>query len=156
MARYSRKKPTPNTPPTAMCVELTGSPNADAMITVIAALNAMQNARTGLSLVISPPTVLMSFGPNNNKPMEMPTAPTSITHNGMPALVTISPVSATDTIAANGPTAFATSFAPWANDNSAAEKINGTTNSWLTDLLRFSICAERLAMRARMKPQATV
>ena len=35
-AWYSRKKPTPNTPPTAICVEDTGSPNQLAMITVIA------------------------------------------------------------------------------------------------------------------------
>ena len=39
---HSRKKPTPNTPPTAMCVELTGSPSHEAMITVIAADRATQ------------------------------------------------------------------------------------------------------------------
>jgi len=39
---YSRKKPTPKTAPTAMCVELTGSPMVVAMRTVIAADNATQ------------------------------------------------------------------------------------------------------------------
>jgi len=39
---HSRKKPTPNTPPTAICVELTGNPSQLAMITVIAALSATQ------------------------------------------------------------------------------------------------------------------
>jgi len=39
---HSRKNPTPNTPPTAMCVELTGSPSHEAMITVIAADRATQ------------------------------------------------------------------------------------------------------------------
>lgn len=38
----SRKNPTPNTAPTAMWVEDTGSPNHDAMITVIAADKATQ------------------------------------------------------------------------------------------------------------------
>ena len=39
---HSLKKPTPKTPPTAMCVELTGSPSHEAMITVIAADRATQ------------------------------------------------------------------------------------------------------------------
>ena len=60
---HSRKKPTPNTAPTAMCVELTGSPNQEAMMTVSAADSATQKARIGLSLVICSPTILTSLGP---------------------------------------------------------------------------------------------
>ncbi|MNT97890.1 hypothetical protein D3C72_2403240 [compost metagenome] len=57
MARNSRTKPTPNTAPTATWVDDTGSPNAEAAITVRAAEEATQKARISLSLVICSPTV---------------------------------------------------------------------------------------------------
>ena len=52
LANNSRKKPTPKTAPTAICVELTGRPNVDAIITVMAAESAIQNARTRFNFVI--------------------------------------------------------------------------------------------------------
>ena len=48
----SRKKPTPKTAPTTMCVVDTGRPSCDATRTVRAADTATQNARIGFSLVI--------------------------------------------------------------------------------------------------------
>ncbi len=46
-----------------MCVELTGRPNAEATITVIAADSATQKARIGFILVICSPTMRMRRGP---------------------------------------------------------------------------------------------
>jgi len=66
-------------------------------------------------------------------------APTAMIQNGTDAVLTISPVDKVLTIAANGPMALATSFAPWANDKSAAAKISGIVNRLLTDRRRFSI-----------------
>jgi hypothetical protein len=68
----------------------------------------------------------------------MPTAPTAITQSGITTLGATSPSSAVWTIAASGPTALATSLAPWAKDRSAAEKISGRPKSFLSDWLRFS------------------
>ena len=133
--------PTPNTAPTAMWVELTGSPSAEAPITVIAAASATLNARVGFIRVICSPTVRTSLAPNSTRPMEMPAAPTSITDSGISAFAVMPPVVTALKIAASGPTALATSLAPWANDNSAAAQISGMVNRLRTDLLRFSIPA---------------
>jgi hypothetical protein len=64
-----------------------------------------------------------------------------------------SPVSAAATIAASGPTALATSLAPWANDSSAVAKISGSTNSVLTSLRRFSSRAARAITQGRAPAQ---
>jgi len=47
------------------------------------------------------------------------------------------PNSTVCTIAAKGPTALATSFAPCANDSRAAERTSGMANNLLIDLLNF-------------------
>lgn len=110
--KYSLKKPTPNTAPIAMCVELTGKPRADAMMTVIAVAKAIEKARIGFIRVICWPTVLINFGPNRSKPKLMPKAPINITHVGIKTDVLILSYWTACKIAATGPIAFATSFAP--------------------------------------------
>ena len=132
---YSRRKPTPKIPPTAICVELTGRPNLEAMITVMAAATATQNERILSSSVISVPTVRISFGPYRARPIAIPRAPTIITHTGIAALADTPPCNTASLIAASGPTALATSFAPWAKLSIAAAPINGRVNSELTDCL---------------------
>ena len=66
--------------------------------------------------------------------MAMPTAPLHMTQNGIATLVAIAPEEAAETIAASGPTAFATSFDPWAKDNNAVEQISGIVNNVRIDL----------------------
>ena len=122
-----------------MWVELTGNPIAEAMITVIAADSATQKARARSSLVICSPTMRISLGPKSIKPAEIPSAPTSITQNGTPTLWDTPPEDTASTMAASGPTALATSFAPWAKDSSAAEQTKGMVNRVLTALRRFSM-----------------
>ena len=63
LATISRKKPTPKMAPSAIWVDDTGKPRAEAMRTVIAAERATQKARERSSLVIFSPTTLISFGP---------------------------------------------------------------------------------------------
>ena len=81
--------------------------------------------------MISEPTVRITFGPNRPSPIAIPSAPTIMTHMGMGAAAVISPVPelTTSTIAANGPTALATSFEPCAKLSKAAAKISGTVKS---------------------------
>ena len=92
----------------------------------------------GLSLVISLPTRRMSLGPNSIRPKLMPSAPMAMTQNGMDTESSKRPAWTVWTMAASGPTALATSLAPWANESSAAEHTSGTANSLRTDFLRFS------------------
>ena len=74
-------------------------------------------------------------------------APITITHKGMPTVVSMPPVASVPTMAARGPMALATSLAPWANDSSAAEQIRGTTNRLLTWWRSLAMLCERLATR---------
>ena len=92
----------------------------------------------GFSLVICWPTMLMSFGPNNSRPKEIPSAPTAMTQIGMVTFAATSPIAAVWTMAARGPTALATSFAPCAKESSAAEQIRGIAKSLRKDWFRFS------------------
>ena len=87
----------------------------------------------------------ISLGPKSTKPAPIPTAPTSITQKGTPTLVEMPPEETASTIAARGPTALATSFAPWAKESRAAEQINGMVNKELTALRRFSNRTDALA-----------
>ena len=104
-----------------------------AMITVIAAASAMQKARERSSSVISDPTVRISFGPNSARPIEIPSAPITITQSGIATFeAPPSALVSASTTPASGPTALATSLAPWAKLSSAAEMISGTVNSRLT------------------------
>lgn len=65
-------------------------------------------------------------------------APIIIIQRGIPALLDIIPPEETVSyIAANGPIAFATSFAPCANERSAAENTRGILKSLLIDFLEF-------------------
>ena len=68
----------------------------------------------------------------------MPAAPIIITHRGMVTRASACPSPRASTIAASGPTALATSLAPWAKDSSAAETTSGRANSFFSDFLRFS------------------
>ena len=96
-----------------MCVELTGNPSVVAIKTVIAEDMATQYALGAFNLVIFWPTVFINLGPNRRSPKEIPTAPINITQKGILTLEAISFVSLNvETIAANGPTALATSLAP--------------------------------------------
>ena len=63
-------------------------------------------------MVIESPTVRMSFGPNRTRPNEMPIAPISMTQIGTVTVAAIFPSCRLCRIAASGPMALATSFAP--------------------------------------------
>src|SRR5690554_7221107 len=79
--------------------------------------------------------VLIRRGPNSISPTARPRAPTIITHSGILAEVTTPPPARmASLIAASGPTALATSFAPWAKLSRAAAKISGQVNRVLTPL----------------------
>src|SRR6056297_3972814 len=80
----------------------------------------------------------MSLGPKRKSPKLIPNAPMTMTHVGMATWAEKLPNSAACTMAARGPTALATSFAPWAKLRRAAESTSGIPNSTLSDLLRFS------------------
>jgi len=81
--RYSLRNHTPNTQPSAICVELTGSHNWLAIITVIAADRAIQKALIWSSSVISPQTVLIILGQNSASPIAIPVPPISNIHIGI-------------------------------------------------------------------------
>src|SRR3546814_13718867 len=82
-SRNSRRKPTPNTAPTAMCVELTGSPSAVAISTVTAAAKATQYARGEFKRVILAPTTPISLGPKSPRPRALLYAPPALHHSGI-------------------------------------------------------------------------
>ena len=70
------------------------------------------------------------MGPNNKRPKAIPEAPIIITHIGIETLDVISAsLDIVDTIAANGPTALATSLAPWAKHNKLTPNNNGKWKS---------------------------
>ncbi len=137
----------------AIWVELTGSPSCEATMTVTAAAIAIENARIWSRSVISPPTVRISFGPYNAKPSAIPIAPIKSTHSGMPAVSETPPFKTVSAIAAKGPMALATSFAPCAKLSKAAAKIRGIVNKALMDFLVFDNVATRRAMTARINSQ---
>ncbi len=58
-------------------------------------------------------------------------------------------------MAASGPTALATSFAPCAKDKSAAEAISGTANSFFRLRLRFSNPSDWRRTMGRKAAQVT-
>jgi hypothetical protein len=62
LSSHSLKNHTQKIHHNAMCVEETGNHNCDAIITVIAAANAIENALTLSSSVISFQTVLIILG----------------------------------------------------------------------------------------------
>ena len=68
----------------------------------------------------------------------MPSAPITMTHGGIEMACVKSPDCDAWTMAARGPTAFATSLAPCAKHSNAAETTSGIPNKILSDLLRFS------------------
>ena len=133
-SRNSLKKPIPKIAPMAIWVELTGNPNVVAIKTVIADDNATQYALGAFNLVIFCPTVFINLGPNNNKPSAIPIAPIVITQSGIETLeATLPPSDNVLTIAAIGPTAFATSFAPCAKKRRATQiiKVNEKVYKYL-------------------------
>ena len=83
----------------------------------------------------------------------MPKAPITMIQIGTVALLAISPNSALCRIAARGPMALATSFAPWAKDSRAAEQISGTRNKIRSDWFRFSIPSDWRRTIGRMISQ---
>ena len=95
---------------------------------------AIQKARILSSLVISEPTVRISFGPYNARPKAIPMSPTIITHTGILALLVTPPLIIVSLFAASGPTALATSLAPWAKLKKAAAHIRGRVKR------RFTLC----------------
>ena len=107
------------------------------MMTVMVADMAMQKARVWSSSVISEPTVRISLGPNRASPRQMPMAPTIITQSGIWADLLTAPLPSTSAMPASGPTALATSLAPWAKLKSAAANISGMVNITLTRALSF-------------------
>lgn len=134
----SLNKPTPNIHQSAIWVELTGSPNWLARITVIAAASATEKALTWFNFVISPPTVAISLLQNIINPNDNPAAPRNIIQNGIETLSVVSPADwIVSLIATSGQIAFATSLAPWANDKRATAQIRGRLNNLLMFFLLF-------------------
>lgn len=129
----------------AIWVELTGSQRADAMITVIAAESATEKALSWLSLVICFPTVCISPAQNTASPMASPTAQRVIIQKGIPTCHhAIAPAFTISFMAASGPIAFATSFAPCAKLRSPTANISGILKSLLINFLEFLKIADFL------------
>ena len=76
--------------------------------------------------------------------MEIPRAPMAITQNGMGAFEATPSLETASAIAASGPTAFATSFAPCAKLRRAAANIRGMVKSLLIEGFSFASDAECL------------
>jgi hypothetical protein len=75
---------------------------------------------------------VISLLPNVIRPITRPAAPKNIIQNGICALLMLIPPDwIASLIATKGQIAFATSFAPCANDNNATAKINGILNNLL-------------------------
>ena len=79
----------------------------------------------------------------------------SMTQKGMWTAATTPLRPAVCTMAASGPTAFATSLAPWAKESSAAEITSGRLKSLRSDWLRFSMPSDWRLTKTCAAPQAT-
>ena len=101
------------------------------------------------------PTILISLGPYKKRPKLIPKAPIIITQFGINAFAVIVPISTLCRIAANGPMALATSFAPFANDSNAADQINGILNKVLKERFLFSIPSDCRFMSGFIISQTT-
>ena len=101
------------------------------------------------------PTVLISLGPY--KKQAQANSKSSYYHYqfGINAFAVIVPISTLCRIAANGPMALATSFAPCANDSNAAEQINGILNKVLKERFLFSIPSDCRFMSGFIISQTT-
>lgn len=104
--------PMPKTAPIRICVELTGSPNMDAVITTLAADSSALNPEAGCILVKLVPTVAITSLPINQSPATKAIANVTITMEGTGAWAFIRSVEIVSIIAAKGPTAFAISLDP--------------------------------------------
>lgn len=133
--KYSLNNQIPNTQPIAIWVEETGKPNLDAMITVVAADSATQNALIWSNFVISFQTVFISLAQNIANHIDNHNAHNNIIQKGTQAALANSHELCwtVSYIAASGQIAFATSFEPCAKLNNATAKIRGMLNSLLTN-----------------------
>ena len=100
------------TAPTMVCVVEMGSPVPEAMTTVVAVASCAAKPLDGVRCVMLVPMVFITWYPRVARPMTMPTAPSERSQalSSAPS----SPLLTISATAARGPTAFATSFEPWA------------------------------------------
>ena len=120
-----------------MWVELTGSHSCEAIITVIAAERAIQNALDWVICVISCHTVLINLGPYMLNHIAIQAHPTKSIESEVDALLAIAQFNTDSLMAIKGHIAFATSFAQWAKQSSDTEQIRGILNSLFVFNLLF-------------------
>ena len=114
-AAIPRARPTPMTEPTRVWLVDTGRPSLEQTRTVVAVANSAEKPRDGVMEVIFLPMVSMTRYPQVPRPTTIPAPPNARTHMGTGTFMARSPFLNTDTMAAKGPMALATSLAPWAN-----------------------------------------
>ena len=110
-----RISPTPTTDPTSTWVVDTGKPSLEHNKMVVAAPNWAQKPRIGVISVMFLPMVSITRVPNAKSPPPTDTPPMNSIQNGTSTCNATDFVFITEKMTANGPTAFATSFAPCAN-----------------------------------------
>ena len=115
--------PMPKTAPIRICVELTGMPSFVARsMTILEASSALKPVVGKISASFEPMVVMTSL-PKNQSPTTSEMPKVTIAMLGIGELSFIEPVFNTSSTAANGPTAFAMSFAPCENAKDEAVKI---------------------------------
>jgi len=137
LSSHSLKNHTQNIQPRAIWVELTGKPSCEAIITVIAAAKAIENALTLSNSVISFQTVFIILGQYNASQNVIHNPPSTKIHVCIPTFAETCQLITASYIQAIGQIAFATSFAQCAKLRSNTEKINGIVNIKFTDSLLF-------------------
>lgn len=139
LSNHSLKNPTQNIHQIAICVELTGNPIWDAIITVNEAEIAIVNALILSSSVISLHTVFIILGQYKESHTEIHKPHIARIHKGIfTSHETVQFITASY-IAAIGQIALATSLAQWANVKSHTAKIKGIVKRRFTDSLLFFI-----------------
>ena len=109
-----RMSPTPTTAPTSTWVVEIGNPRREQIKMVVAAPNCAQKPRVGVISVMFLPIVSITFVPNRRSPQPTAAPPIKSIQNGTSTCSATDFVFNTEKIAANGPTALATSLAPCA------------------------------------------
>ena len=116
-------KPMPKTAPISTCVELIGKPIFVATRITIELASSALNPVEGSIFASLLPTVVITSLPKNQSPTTRETPKVAIAINGIGDSELIELVFSTSKIAANGPMAFAISFAPWLKAKLEAVKI---------------------------------
>ena len=136
----------PKTPPTAICVVETGSPNDENPSTVIAVANETHSARLGFSRVMLLPTICTSRRPNSTIPSAMPILATSRTSVPRGALALAAMLLS---MMVRGAAILAVSLAPWAKPMTIAAAASGRPSSFFSATRSPLLSRIRRSMRSR-------